>query len=196
MQLKFGNFRLGLRTIKTALTLVVIMLIMELLGRGDSASMIAGVSAIVVLRDSLKDTLRAAPARLLGQAIGGGFAIFYFLIYEGTGFQFWIKLVSIATFALLIIVIMDGFDMNPGLVGATATFLMVALSVHTGSAFIYTINRVLDSFIGVMIAIAVNSLWIHDSPFKKRKEASETAARVASDKTGKAEEDHGDDESD
>lgn len=181
MALKIGQFRLGLRTLKTVLALVLIIIVMKLTGRGDSGTMIAGVSAVVVLRDSFKGTVKAAPARLIGQALGGALAILYFALYEASGYHFLIKVLLIALSVLAIIVLLDGFNFNAGIVGGNATFLMIVLSIPVGSAISYSIDRVFDSFIGVLIAIIINAFLVEDGLVKIEKKVEDVIEKIEKD---------------
>ena len=59
---------------------------------------------------------------------------------------------------------MDGFNLHPGLVGANATLLIIALTIPENAYVGYAISRVLDTFFGVVVATLVNSAFIHDAP--------------------------------
>lgn len=63
---------------------------------------------------------------------------------------------------------MDGFNLHPGLVGANATLLIIALTIPETDYMNYALNRVLDTFFGVIVATVMNSAFIHDAPIKKK----------------------------
>ena len=164
MSFQFGRFRLGLRTIKTAIAILIILVFTHLFHRGQSAAMVAGISAIIAVRDSYSATLKASKARFIGSALGGTLAIVYYFFYLLSHQNFVVQIVLIPLFVLVNIVIMDGFNLHPGLVGANATLLIIGLTIPENAYVSYAVNRVFDTFFGVAVATLVNSAFIHDAP--------------------------------
>ena len=164
MSFQFGRFRLGLRTIKTAIAILVILVFTHLFHRGQSAAMVAGISAIIAVRDSYLATLKASKARFIGSALGGTLAIVYYFFYLLSHQNFAVQIVLMPLFVLVNIVIMDGFNLHPGLVGANATLLIIGLTIPENAYVTYAVNRVFDTFFGVAVATLVNSAFIHDAP--------------------------------
>ncbi|CCK20575.1 Predicted membrane protein [Lactococcus raffinolactis 4877] len=78
--------------------------------------------------------------------------------------NFAVQIIVIPLFVLVNIVIMDGFNLHPGLVGANATLLIIALTIPENAYVSYAISRVFDTFFGVVVATLVNSAFIHDAP--------------------------------
>ena len=164
MSFQFGRFRLGLRTIKTAIAILVILVFTHVFHRGQSAAMVAGISAIIAVRDSYSATLKASKARFIGSALGGTLAIVYYFFYLLSHQNFAVQIVLMPLFVLVNIVIMDGFNLHPGLVGANATLLIIGLTIPENAYVTYAVNRVFDTFFGVAVATLVNSAFIHDAP--------------------------------
>ena len=164
MSFQFGRFRLGLRTIKTVIAILIILVFSHLFHRGQSAAMVAGISAIIAVRDSYTATIKASKARFIGSALGGTLATVYYFFYLLSHQNFAVQIILIPLFVLVNIVIMDGFDLHPGLVGANATLLIIGLTIPENAYVSYAINRVFDTFFGVAVATLVNSAFIHDAP--------------------------------
>lgn len=164
MSFQFGRFRLGLRTIKTAIAIFIILIFTHLFHRGQSAAMIAGISAIIAVRDSYTATIHAAKARFIGSALGGLLAVIYYFFYLLSHENIAVQIILIPLFVLVNIVIMDGFNLHPGLVGANATLLIIGLTISQTAYVTYALNRVLDTFFGVAVGTLVNSAFIHDAP--------------------------------
>ena len=57
---------------------------------------------------------------------------------------------------IITIVFLDGFDFNSGVIGALAALLMIALNIPAGATVVYVIDRIADTFVGVLVAIGVN----------------------------------------
>lgn len=74
---QFGRFRLGMRTIKSALAVFLCILFFHLTQRG--IPMIAALSAVFSLRQDLTTTVSFGKSRIIGNTLGGTLAIIYFL---------------------------------------------------------------------------------------------------------------------
>ncbi|WEV44823.1 aromatic acid exporter family protein [Streptococcaceae bacterium ESL0687] len=169
MSIQFGRFRLGLRTIKTAVAIALIIIFFQITHRPQGV-MAAGVSAVVAVRGDFKTTISVSGARFAGAALGGILSTIFYMTYSHFDHSFWIKLIMVPLALLIIIVIMDGYNLNTGLVGACSSFLIIALGTPDGETVLYVINRVLDTFIGVGFAIVVNLVGTHDAPVRVVKE--------------------------
>lgn len=74
--MQFGRFRLGMRTIKSALAVFLCILFFHLTQRG--IPMIAALSAVFSLRQDLTTTVSFGKSRIIGNTLGGTLAIIYF----------------------------------------------------------------------------------------------------------------------
>ena len=167
--LKVGRFRLGLRTIKTGCAIMFILIFFQVTHRAPEGAMVAGTSAVVAVRGGLKDTVSVARARFFGAGLGGAFSIIYFLLYTHSGHNFFVKMLIVPLFIMSIIVIMDGLNLNTGLIGSCASFLIISLGTPEGETLTYVIDRIIDTFIGVGFAVIVNSVGSPDTPIRIKK---------------------------
>ena len=71
--MQFGRFRLGMRTIKSALAVFLCILFFHLTQRG--IPMIAALSAVFSLRQDLTTTVSFGKSRIIGNTLGGTLAI-------------------------------------------------------------------------------------------------------------------------
>lgn len=78
--MQFGRFRLGMRTIKSALAVFLCILFFHLTQRG--IPMIAALSAVFSLRQDLTTTVSFGKSRIIGNTLGGTLAIIYFWLYN------------------------------------------------------------------------------------------------------------------
>ena len=109
--MKLGSFRLGMRTFKTGLAVMIIVAIFVLIDRGNP--MIAALSAVFSLRQDFETTVEFGKS-CLANALGGGFAIAYFLIYEYFNEASLVQILVLPTFLMLLISINDGIGNNKG----------------------------------------------------------------------------------
>lgn len=152
--MEFGRFRLGMRTIKSALAVFLCILFFHVTDRG--LPMIAALSAVFSLRQDLTTTVSFGRSRIIGNSIGGFLGIIYFLVKNYFHNDFLVELFLLPVLVVIVIVVSDGINNNSGIISAIATLLLIALSVPQGESFLYAIQRVLDTFIGTFIAIGIN----------------------------------------
>ena len=164
--MQFGRFRLGMRTIKTAIAVMLCILLFRFLNRGQP--LIAALSAVFSLRQDLTTTLSFGKSRVLGNSIGGATAIIYFFMKQYFNNDFLIELLVLPALVAFIIVLSDGINNNSGIISGIATMLLITLSVPQGESFIFALDRVLDTFIGTLIAIFINFVL---RPPEKEKQA-------------------------
>ncbi|QQP69676.1 FUSC family protein [Carnobacterium sp. CS13] len=151
-----GNYRLGMRTIKTALAVAICILVFHFFDRG--APMIACLSAIYALRENWKTSYAFGKTRILGNSIGALTATAFVLIQHFLGETFWFELIGVPLAVIFIIVLCDRIGNNPGIIGATAAFLIIYYTIPLDNAVLYAVQRLFDAFIGTFIAIGVNRL--------------------------------------
>lgn len=152
--MEFGRFRLGMRTIKSALAVFLCILFFHVTDRG--LPMIAALSAVFSLRQDLTTTVSFGRSRIIGNSIGGFLGIIYFFVKNYFHNDFLVELFLLPVLVVIVIVVSDGINNNSGIISAIATLLLIALSVPQGESSLYAIQRVLDTFIGTFIAIGIN----------------------------------------
>jgi len=77
-------------------------------------------------------------------------------IFKFFGYTHLVQLLSIPFVIMLMIALLVKFDYHEGTVGACATLLTILFMVPQTESYLYAFNRVIDSFIGMAVAIAVN----------------------------------------
>lgn len=157
MNLHFDSSKLkiGMRTAKTGLAVFIILLLFEVLGW--EGSQIAALTAVFSLREDLDKSWSFGLSRVVGNTIGGLMALIYFLCVGVLGQHYLVTLLTIPVLTMCTIVLNVAINNNNGIVGSAAAFMIIALSIPTGNAFSYAIIRVLQTFLGVFVAILVNS---------------------------------------
>lgn len=168
--MEFGRFRLGMRTIKSALAVFLCILFFHVTDRG--LPMIAALSAVFSLRQDLTTTVSFGRSRIIGNSIGGFLGIIYFLVKNYFHNDFLVELFLLPVLVVIVIVVSDGINNNSGIISAIATLLLITLSVPQGESSLYAIQRVLDTFIGTFIAIGIN-FFLRPPETEKKEELAE-----------------------
>ena len=86
--------------------------------------------------------------------------------------QHLVELLLLPLLVIIVIVVSDGINNNAGIISATATLLMISLSIPQSDSFQYAMERVLDTFIGTFIAIGLN-VFLQPKPAEEAHEISE-----------------------
>lgn len=159
------KFKIGMRTAKTGLAVFLVLLLFHLFDW--KGTQIAALTAVFSLRKDFNESLSFGTSRILGNTIGGVMAIIYYLVSDFFAGHFLVTLILVPFLAMMTIVFNVAFNNTSGVIGASSAFLLITLAPPgPGKASWYVISRVLQTFVGVLIAILVNSDM---ELFKKRK---------------------------
>lgn len=164
--MKHFHFRLGMRTTKTGIAVLLCILIYHFFDR--QYTMIAALSAVFALREDISATFTFGKARILGNTLGAVGAIIFALISQYFHYNFWIELFLIPLLVIGIIVLFDGLDYNAGIIGSVATLLIIIYTIPHGQSVLYAFQRLLDTVIGVAVAIIVNRVIKTPKPKKEQ----------------------------
>ena len=109
--------------------------------------------------------------------MGGFLALLYVLAQDYFPNQHLVELLLLPLLVIIVIVVSDGINNNAGIISATATLLMISLSIPQSDSFQYAMERVLDTFIGTFIAIGLN-VFLQPKPAEEAHEISEDLAEL------------------
>lgn len=173
--MKIGPFRLGMRTTKTALAVMICIILFKIFDRGSP--MIAALAAVFSLRQDLSTSLSFGKSRIFGNTLGGFLAIIYFLVQGLFVHDFLVELFFLPFLVIVVIVVSDGINNNSGIISAIATLLLISLSIPQGESFLFALSRVIDTFIGTFIGIALN-FFVKPKPIEEKNEIDEDLAML------------------
>jgi len=168
------HYRIGMRVVKTAAAAMICLIIALLTGSMDSIP-ISAVSAIVTIRATQGETVHTGVFRVLGTIIGGVLGILtvvigLFLPYYGDG----LFVVVIPLMLLLNLYLCNVLNMQDSCTISCVVTIMVAaplnLDATVDSALIYTLFRVRDTLIGVVVATVMNIVPYHIAGWLKKKQ--------------------------
>ena len=156
-QFPHEDFRLhvGWRTIKTAVTAMLVAVVYCLLGRNPA---FACIGVIFGLGSDMQDSIRNGGNRLFGTLIGGLLSIVVFWIY----LQFYPQgghsmMLALLLGAAIVVLILLCLYFWPGGVQPGGVVLCIVLYSTPVETYVsYALNRILDTAIGVIVALLVN----------------------------------------
>lgn len=141
--------KVGMRTIKTGIG-VVISSILGFIATGNSLN--PSIACIISVQDSVSGSLEVGKNRMYGTVLGGIIGYLFIFYYPGN------SLLS-GLGVILTIYLCNLLNLNSGASIAAITFLSVQIGFTVSEdALSYSINKVFENAIGVVVGIATNYL--------------------------------------
>ncbi|HEX3046384.1 MAG TPA: aromatic acid exporter family protein [Bacillota bacterium] len=141
--------RIGLRNLKTALAVFICMLISKILKL--EYPFFVAIAAIISMENSLSNSFKAGKSRMLGTIIGASIGLICALIRPGSALLSGIGIIGV-------IYLCNFLKWRKPISIAGIVFMAVMISLRGKNPFFYSINRITDTLIGIIVAVAVNYL--------------------------------------
>jgi len=142
-----------MRNLKTALSVMLCMGAYAIFGA--PAPFYACIAAILCMRDTVENTVRFGMSRLLGTCIGGLLGLGLLWLDTGLGLPFLhIFLTGIGVAAAIYLGVL--FNNPNSCTIAAAVLCAVMLGNRGDSQFVYALNRIGETFFGIIVAVVIN----------------------------------------
>ena len=115
------------------------------------------MTAVFSLREDFDKSVHFGTSRILGNSIGGFYALLFFLINYLCHEQCWVTLLIVPICTMLTIMTNVAMNNKAGVIGGVSAMLIITLSIPTGETVLYVFARVFETFVGVFVAMMVNS---------------------------------------
>ncbi len=148
--------KIGMRNIKTTLSVFLCLLLFDLISRENS--IYACVAAVICMQNTIVDSLEKGVSRVLGTIVGGLVGIFVlFVVSEVFVVSEEMMIFIIPLGIILLIEICVMIDQKQAVVISCVVYLSILISKNRDGGYVlYTVNRVLDTSVGIIIALLVN----------------------------------------
>ena len=150
-----SKFRLGMRTMKTGIAVFIVLLIFGMFGW--KGLQIGALTAVFSLREDFDKSVHFGTSRILGNSVGGFYALLFYLLGNLLNGQFWVTLVFVPICTMLTIMTNVAMNNKAGVIGGVSAMLIITLSISPEDTTLYVFARVFETFMGVFVAILVNS---------------------------------------
>ena len=156
----------GMRMVKTVIAVFLSAMIGFLRDQPPFYSMIA---AILCMQKDRQKGVQLAVNRTIGTLIGGAFGLVLLLIEQNTPLKaptlFYYLVVSLCVIPLIYITVL--IKKSSGSYITCVVFLSITVSHVTDvNPYLFVFNRVLDTLVGIFLALAVNKII----PYRNREE--------------------------
>jgi uncharacterized membrane protein YgaE (UPF0421/DUF939 family) len=145
--MKIEYKKLGMRNIKTAIAVVVSILISK--GLKMEYPFYAAIASIISMQSSVKNSYKVGRNRMLGTMVGALVGYLCAIISPGNSILTGIGIICVIYACNLL-------NWRESTSIACVVFCAIMLNLKGGSAAIYSVNRIIDTFTGIIVAIAVN----------------------------------------
>lgn len=146
--------KIGMRNIKTTLSVFICLLLFESINRENS--IFACIAAVICMQNTVVDSVEKGIARVIGTIVGGmiGAAVLFIV---NTFFNDDILIFIIPLGIMVLIQVCVAINMKQSVVICCVVYLSIMITKnHDNGYLLYTINRVLDTSVGILIALLVN----------------------------------------
>lgn len=148
--------KIGLRMIKTVISVYICFIIAYI--RGTSA-FYSAIASVVSLQTGINDSLKAGINRITGTLIGGIFGIIFITILSYTQIQvkglLYYTLVAILTLPLIYLVVFLNKS-SAVFITCVVFFSIVINRSETVDPVMFGLGRMIETFIGIVVSWAVN----------------------------------------
>ena len=140
--------RIGMRTIKTGISITICALLSPFLVQNPSSS---AVACLLSMQDTVSGSLSTGLHRIIGTILGGIIGFIILSIFPGNPLLCGLGVI-------LTIHTCNTLNLNKSISIACITFLTIQMGYSESlmGAFYYSFNRVLDTCVGVIISVVVN----------------------------------------
>ena len=148
---------IGMRVVKTVISVFVSVIITTVMGGMPINS---AVASVLTTQDTQDGSIKYGKNRILGTTVGAIFAIIFVFVVD----FFDIKLFTVSYYFVMSILIIPIAKIlliskqKAAISSALITFLITLMSYISQSElkYIYVQSRIIDTFIGVLVSIAIN----------------------------------------
>lgn len=136
-----------MRNVKTGIAVFLSIIISKILN--SEYPFYTAVAAIVAMQNSVEGSLKAGKNRMLGTIVGAAVGFVFALVDPG-------NVGLCAAGIMLVIYICNILNWKDAISIGGIVFLAIMLNLKGGSPLHYSLNRILDTFIGIVVALLVN----------------------------------------
>lgn len=145
------NFKIGIgmRYIKTALAVVLCIVISR--GLGFDYPFFAAIAAVISMENTVTNSFLTGKNRVMGTLIGAGVGVVFAWVQPQNALLCGLGII-------LIIFICNVMQWSTSISIATIVFLAIMLNLDGSTPLIYGVNRIEDTLLGIAVALLVNYL--------------------------------------
>ncbi|BES65464.1 hypothetical protein SANA_19030 [Gottschalkiaceae bacterium SANA] len=141
--------KIGLRNIKTAVAVSLCIILFQLLDR--PYPFYACIAAVICMQRSVEHSFRVGRDRMIGTILGGLIGLGVYLVFGPVWYATGLGIV-------VVIALCNYFGKQSSVAIACIVLIAITTNLKEVTAVVYAANRVMDTLIGIVIALGINRL--------------------------------------
>jgi uncharacterized membrane protein YgaE (UPF0421/DUF939 family) len=162
--------RIGLRNIKTSISVLLSFLVFRLIGR--QYPIYAAVAAVICTKDTFQNSFDVSKDRVIGTLIGGIIGAIFLKIIGA--FEFPLSFEIIASLGIVAVIYLCNLINEKGSVSLSCVvYLLIVFNFRYSDStapYTYAFDRMIDTVMGIAISLLVNRYFF---PFTENHEKEE-----------------------
>lgn len=155
---------IGMRNIKTSIAVFLCILLYQLLGRGFP--FFACVAAIITMDTTIYNSFNIGKNRVIGTLIGAFIGILFYLMNSYVTYSFLsIFVICLGLSMTIYFCYTLGYEKSISIAGIV--FIAIINNSNKDNILSYSMNRILETLLGILIAVTVNYI-IYPPDLKKQ----------------------------
>ncbi|MDZ4993572.1 hypothetical protein GNF80_11420 [Clostridium perfringens] len=166
--------KIGARNLKTALAVTLCIGFFELIHR--QYPFYACIAAVICMKDTVENSYKMGKSRMIGTITGGlvGLSLtFLALTFNLAKFPGLITGVGI----VITIYLLNVFNKKGSVSIACIVLIAIMTNLHGKAPYAYAIDRIIDTFIGIIIALLINK-YIYKYEIKVKKDIENIEEKI------------------
>lgn len=163
--------KVGMRIYKTLISVLIIALVYEYLWEGRNPAF-ACIGAVFGMGSFYQEGLKQGGMRFVGTLLGGLVVIPFYYLYYTTPFGI-PSTVYLIVGLFLVIYINRVFGANAAIQPGTVVYFVVMFTVTNERYLSYTIARVIDTGLGVLLSVVINLVFPTPADKARREKAKQ-----------------------
>lgn len=160
-----NKYKIGFRAIKTTVAVAICIVLALAFNRQDK--FFASIAAIICMRKTNLETSAAGLRRLVGTLIGGIVGLLVLLVTQMFSYNKELVNLLLSPLCVLLVIYICNVSGRKNSVEIGSIVVLSVLMSHSEFAytntFMYVVNRVLDTSMGILVAMFVNKFLFKSS---------------------------------
>ena len=144
--------KIGMRNIKTAISVFICIIILRIFH--NTFPFYACIAAVITMQSTVHNSFTTGKNRIIGTIIGAICGLIFALISPNNVFLTSLGIVFVIYFLNLL-------NRKNSVIIACIVFLAIMTNLKEGTPLIYSLSRVIETFIGILVSVLINYLIYH-----------------------------------
>ncbi len=141
---------IGMRYIKTAIAVTLCILISNALH--SEYPFFAAIAAVISMENTVTNSFITGRNRVMGTLVGAGIGLMFALVLPENALMCGLGV-------MVIIYACNTMKWNNSISIATIVFLAIMMNLNGQNPWVYSLNRIADTLLGIIVALVVNYLF-------------------------------------